>query len=158
MEQINLKIGIYGVHFSCACSLLSLLTVDFLLLLDSDHFLAVIFSVFLGAIIVTFNLRVLGGQSSFFQSVAILGYCIVPLFIALLIVELLNFLEVRNQLITILLVAGAVIWCVFGNYSLISIAAKTFIGVEVPEDRKFVALYPIILFYSFLGVMLVYHG
>lgn len=73
------------------------------------------FSVFIGAVIVTFNLRVLGGSVSFFQSVAILGYCIAPLFIALLIIELLSFLEVRNQLINIIIVSLAVVWCVLGK-------------------------------------------
>lgn len=125
-------------------------------ILDSSHFLAVIFSVFIGAIVVTFNLRVLGATVSFFQSTSILGYCICPLFIALLLVELLKFLQVKNQLISIIIVALAVVWSVFGKYSN-NIAAKTFVSINVPDNKKFVALYPIILFYAFIGVMLIYH-
>jgi low affinity Fe/Cu permease len=66
---------------------------------------------------VSFNLKVLGGETSFFQSVSVLGYCILPLFIALLIVEFLKIFGVKNQLVVILIVAASVIWCVFGKNS-----------------------------------------
>lgn len=64
----------------------------------------------------TFNIRVLGGGISFFQSVAILGYCILPLFIASLLMELFKFLQIRNPIIRLILIIIAVIWSIFGNY------------------------------------------
>ena len=77
--------------------------------------MAILFIVFLGAIVVTFNLRVLGGTVSFFQSVSILGYCIGPLFIALVVIEFLKFLEIKNHLINTIIVIVATLWCVIGK-------------------------------------------
>ena len=77
--------------------------------------MAILFIVFLGAIVVTFNLRVLGGTVSFFQSVSILGYCIGPLFIALVVIEFLKFIEVKNHLINTIIVIVATLWCVLGK-------------------------------------------
>ena len=41
--------------------------------------------VWLGALVVTLNTKLLGGHISFFQSVCVLGYCLLPLSIALIV-------------------------------------------------------------------------
>jgi hypothetical protein len=84
---------------------------------DSNTFLMLIFSVFIGAVIVTFNIKVLGGKISYFQSVSILGYCICPTFIALIILQLLRFLQVNtNTLIRFIFIIVSAIWSILGRY------------------------------------------
>lgn len=74
---------------------------------------------FVGAIIVTFNIKVLGGDISFFQSVAILGYCLFPIFLGIIIVKILRFFQIRINLVSILIIAFSVLWsiiCKMCNY------------------------------------------
>ena len=77
---------IYGIFISSK---------KFIKCLDSSDFLFLFFSVFGGAIIVSFNVKTLGGDISFFQSVAILGYCILPIFMAMLITHILIFVQIK---------------------------------------------------------------
>lgn len=77
------------------------------------------FSVFVGAVCVAFNTRILGGYISFLQCVAVLGYCIFPLFIAVIILAILRFFQVHNRLVRMILVAVTVVWSIFGTYLLI---------------------------------------
>ena len=49
------------------------------------EFAEVFVIVWVGALIVTLNTKLLGGSISFFQSVCVLGYCLLPLSMALLI-------------------------------------------------------------------------
>lgn len=77
--------------------------------------MVLIFSVLLGAIIVTFNIKVLGGKISYFQSVSILGYCICPIFVALIIAALLKFLQFNNQILRLILIVVGAVWSIFGK-------------------------------------------
>ena len=79
---------------------------------DSSEFIFIFFSVFVGAIIVTFNIRVLGGDISFFQSVAILGYCLFPIFMGIFILKVLMFFQVRENLVKIIIMFVAMIWSI----------------------------------------------
>jgi hypothetical protein len=45
--------------------------------------------VWIGAAIVTLNSKLLGGQISFFQSVCVLGYCLTPLAVSLIVCRIL---------------------------------------------------------------------
>ena len=49
------------------------------------EFAEVFVIVWIGALIVTLNIKVLGGTISFFQSVCVLGYCLLPLSISLVV-------------------------------------------------------------------------
>jgi hypothetical protein len=51
----------------------------------------------------------------------------------------------------VLLVYGA--FCVIFN---LNQASRAFVAVNVAEDRKFVAMYPIVVFYIFLAVLLMF--
>ena len=53
--------------------------------------------------VVTFNIRALGGQISFLQSVSTLGYCIFPLFIAGVVLKLLEMMGFKHILVKILI-------------------------------------------------------
>ena len=49
------------------------------------EFAEVFVIVWLGAMIVTLNTKLLGGNISFFQSVCVLGYCLLPLSMSLIL-------------------------------------------------------------------------
>ena len=84
--------------------------------LDSTTFMVLFFAVFIGGVIVTFNIKVLGGKISYFQSVSILGYCISPIFIALIVVQILKFFQIQNSLIRLIAIVAAAIWSILGIY------------------------------------------
>lgn len=79
--------------------------------------MALIFAVFIGAVIVTFNIKILGGKISYFQSVSILGYCICPIFIALIVVQVLKFLQIQNSIVRFILIVVAAIWSILGKFN-----------------------------------------
>lgn len=83
--------------------------------LDTTTFMALIFAVFAGGIIVTFNIKILGGKISYFQSISILGYCICPIFVALIIVQVLKFFQVKLPLLRLILIIVATVWSILGN-------------------------------------------
>ena len=107
-----------------------------------------------GALIVSFNIRILGGNVSFLQSVAILGYCTFPLFLALIIVHFLKLIQVNNSVVKLVIIVVGVLWSVLGIIFLYIKASRAFIAANMPEDRKWVAIYPIFLFYIFIGTLL----
>lgn len=112
MVQISWETGICGDRFSFVSYSVFSLTVKLLAILDSNQFILLFFSVFGGALIVTFNTRVLGGRISFFQSVAILGYCIFPLFIATIVLMLMKFANITSSLAKIIVVVVGCLWCI----------------------------------------------
>lgn len=79
--------------------------------------MALIFAVFIGAVIVTFNIKILGGKISYFQSVSILGYCICPIFIALIVVQVLKFFQIQNSIVRFILIVVAAIWSILGKFN-----------------------------------------
>ena len=105
--------------------------------------------------VVTFNTRVLGGQISFFQSVAILGYCLFPLFMAVLILQIMRFVQFNNKFVRLAIIGVACLWSILCSF-FCYLASRAFVAVNVAEDRKFVALYPICVFYIFMAVLLMY--
>lgn len=127
----------------------------FIIQLDSTTFMVLLFAVFMGGIIVTFNIKILGGKISYFQSVSILGYCICPIFIALIILQVLKFFQINNSLLRLIFIVVATVWAILGKY-VINLAARSFIGVNLPEHKKFVGLYPIIVFYFFIAILMIF--
>lgn len=119
MEQTNSEIGIYGDLSSCVLFLPFLSTVIPIYYSDATQFVLLFFSVFVGAMVVTFNTRVLGGQISYLQSVAILGYCLFPLFIAALVVQVMRFVQFFNRWVRLACILAATFWCILCNFVLI---------------------------------------
>ena len=105
-----------------------------------------------GSAIVTLNTLLLKGNVSFFQSVCVLGYCILPLVIAAvagLIVDFFCF-GLVNFIIRACLVALALLWS--------SKASIGFVSDVVPEDRRALAVYPVCLLYAAVGWTVVLNG
>ncbi len=105
-------------------------------------------TIFLGAIIVTFNWRVLGAKVSFLQNVSMIGYCLFPLFLSLLLLKLLSYFKIKYLLISLIAVGISTAWCIF--------AAQAFSTASVPGEKKCVAMYPVFLFYIFIGSFVIY--
>uniref|UniRef100_A0A336N1C4 Protein YIPF n=1 Tax=Culicoides sonorensis TaxID=179676 RepID=A0A336N1C4_CULSO len=93
------------------------------------EFAEVFVIVWIGAAIVTVNAKLLGGHISFFQSVCVLGYCLSPLAVAL------------------------IVWFGWATY-----ASVIFLGDSLPPGRKPLAVYPIFLFYLVISWLVISHN
>ena len=90
---------------------------------------------------VTLNAALLGGRISFLQSVCVLGYCIAPLSIASIICHLFHTMVV--QLVSVIV---GLIWA--------TRASVGFMAQLCDDDRKALAIYPVLLFYVTIGWMI----
>jgi len=105
--------------------------------LDSESglvFSAVFVIVWVGAGVVTINTKLLGGKSSFFQSVCVLGYCVAPLVVSAIVVF---FWKKIYFVIPVVAVGWA--WSTW--------ASLGFLAEFIKPERKVIAIYPIFLFY-----------
>jgi len=101
-------------------------------------FASVFVIIWCGAAVVTVNALLLGGNISFFQSVCVLGYCIFPLNIASVICLVGGHIAWRSIVVAI---------CFFWSTG----ASLGFMGELVPPNRKALAVYPLFLFYTSIG-------
>jgi hypothetical protein len=106
----------------------------------STVFSTVFFLIAVGAIVVTLNTVLLGGHISFFHSVCVLGYCLLPMTLAGLGVCLLGFLWWPLRAIIVGCGVAWASWCASG-----------FMSAVVDDTKKRLAAYPVFLFYIFLG-------
>ncbi|EPS66349.1 hypothetical protein M569_08429 [Genlisea aurea] len=95
-----------------------------------------------GAVILTLNVLLLGGQIIFFQSLSLLGYCLFPLDMGSLICML-----VDNVLVKVIVVGVTLGWS--------SWAAYPFMSTAVNPRRKALALYPVYLMYVSVGFLVI---
>ena len=99
----------------------------------------IVFSVLsLGALVLTANVILLGGNIGFFQALCLIGYCLFPLDVAALVC-----LAVPVTFVRMIITLAAVIWA--------SYASVPFISASVPPERKVLATYPVMLLYVFLS-------
>ncbi len=103
-------------------------------------FASVFVLVWAGAAVVTLNAQLLGAKLSFFQSVCVLGYCVAPLSVAALLALLW-----RNTIFRAVLTVVGYLWS--------TRASLVFISSIVPEARRGLALYPVLLFYVVIAWM-----
>lgn len=104
----------------------------------STVFAVVFVIVSMGAVVLTANVQLLGGHIIFFQSLCVLGYCLFPLSLAAIASIFLH-----NKVARMVVVAGAVFWA--------ASAALPFIGSSVPDTRRVLAVYPLLLLYTCLA-------
>ncbi|KAK9824705.1 hypothetical protein WJX72_012542 [[Myrmecia] bisecta] len=98
-----------------------------------------------GAVILTVNVVLLGGNIGFFQSMCLLGYCIFPLDVAAIIS-----LAVKTMLVRWIVVGIALAWS--------SWASVPFIGGSVSPARKALAVYPLLLLYTCMAWLALIKG
>ncbi|PKI62358.1 hypothetical protein CRG98_017164 [Punica granatum] len=95
-----------------------------------------------GAVILTLNVLLLGGQIIFFQSLSLLGYCLFPLDVGAVICLLKD-----NVILKVIVVCVTLAWS--------SWAAYPFMSSAVNPRRKALALYPVFLMYVSVGFLII---
>lgn len=115
------------------------------------EFAQVFVIVWLGAAVVTMNTKLLGGTISFFQSVCVLGYCLLPSCFSLILCRLILIAAQSKLLFTIRFIVTCIgfVWATF--------AAMVFLGDSQPNTRKALAVYPIFLFYFVISWLVISH-
>ncbi|KAI1713543.1 yip1 domain-containing protein [Ditylenchus destructor] len=97
---------------------------------------------FFGSCMVTLNIKLLGGKISFFQTLCVIGYCLLPsVFGAITCKIFALFIHQRGTLhILKLVLAGfGFVWSTYASMSFLS-------GTQA-DNRRLLGLYPVILFY-----------
>ena len=120
---------------------------------NAPEFASVFALIALGAIVVTINTKLLSGKISFFQSICVLGYCLLPLVIVALLSDVLLWISgpgsIPSFTFRFFLVVGSCVWSVFASTAFL--AADT-INLE---NRKSLAIYPIFLFYFVISWLII---
>uniref|UniRef100_A0A182PF94 Protein YIPF n=1 Tax=Anopheles epiroticus TaxID=199890 RepID=A0A182PF94_9DIPT len=116
------------------------------------EFAQVFVIVWIGSMIVTLNSKLLGGKISFLQSVCVLGYCLTPCALALIVCRIILLAEQTGLLFCLrFLVASA-------GFGWATYASIIFLGDSQPPERKALAVYPIFLFYFIISWLVVSHS
>jgi len=110
-------------------------------------FAAVFCAVWFGSAVVTINAQLLGGTISFFQSVCVLGYCVFPMTLAAVVVDLFKMLNLGafSTLVELGVLFVAFLWA--------TRASAIFIGQYIVPSRRLLAVFPVLFFYTFLAWM-----
>ena len=121
---------------------------------NAPEFASVFAFIALGAIVVTINTKLLSGKVSFFQSICVLGYCLLPLVIVSLVNDVIIGLFAPSKLsfaIRFLLTHVSLGWSVF--------ACTAFLAADTINltDRKLLAVFPIFLFYFVISWFIILH-
>lgn len=111
------------------------------------QFAEVFVVVWFGSIIITLNSKLLGGTISFFQSLCVLGYCILPLTVAMAVCRLVLLAGTGTVsfVVRLLVVSVCFGWSTF--------ASTAFLADSQPRNRKALVVYPVFLFYFVIGWM-----
>lgn len=107
-------------------------------------FAAVFTGIWIGSSVVTLNAQLLGSTISFFQSLCVLGYCVFPLSLSALVIclfKLIGFLS--YWWLDLLIIAVGFLWA--------TRASSVFMGQYIQRERRFLAVFPVFFFYTFLG-------
>lgn len=98
-----------------------------------------------GAVVLTANVVLLGGNIGFFQSLCLLGYCLFPLDVGALIAALVPITAVKYTSVSI-----GFAWACW--------AAVPFVGGSVPPARRALAVYPLVLLYAAMAWLALVKG
>jgi len=111
-------------------------------------FAAVFCAVWFGSAVVTINAQLLGGTISFFQSVCVLGYCVFPMTMAAVAVDLFKMIPLGafSTLCELAVLGVAFLWS--------TRASSVFIGQYIIPSRRVLAVFPVLFFYTFLAWMI----
>jgi hypothetical protein len=120
---------------------------------NAPEFASVFALIIVGAVLVTLNTKLLSGKISFFQSICVLGYCLLPLVLVSLLNDFIVLISghgsVTSFVIRFLIVVFSCVWSVFASTAFL--AADTINLV----DRKSLAIYPIFLFYFVISWLII---
>ncbi|TDG46573.1 hypothetical protein AWZ03_007011 [Drosophila navojoa] len=119
---------------------------------NGPEFAQVFVIVWIGAAIVTLNSKLLGGNISFFQSVCVLGYCLTPIALSLIICRII-LLSSRTRFLFFLRFVTTTLGFAWATY-----ASFIFLGQSQPPHRKPLAVYPIFLFFFVISWLVLSHN
>jgi len=103
----------------------------------------------LGSIVVTVNIKLLGGTISFFQSACVIGYCLFPLAVSLAFSKaFLMLFDGQSMFVFIVRSITVLISLLWSSYS-----SMQFLGHSTVSKRKALAAYPMFLFYFVIAWM-----
>lgn len=110
----------------------------------SGAFVTIFCFLFFGSIAVALNANFLGVSLGICQACCLLGYCVLPF----LIVSIINSFLPNNWLrfIQAILILGAIVWAALASLGLVGSIAQ--------KEKKFVVLFPMVLFYVGLGLFI----
>ncbi|CAF0777676.1 unnamed protein product [Rotaria sordida] len=106
----------------------------------------------IGSIAVTVNSQLLGGKISFFQSVCVLGYCLLPLLIAAFINNILLYISTSSSIPILHIIRFLIVMAAFGWTMY---ASTRFLGQIQHPNRRMLVLYPIFLFYFLIAWLII---
>ncbi|XP_038603899.1 protein YIPF6 [Tachyglossus aculeatus] len=115
------------------------------------QFAEVFVVIWFGAVVITLNSKLLGGTISFFQSLCVLGYCVLPLTVALLLCRLLALAGPGGTSAAIFIVR---LFLVLAMFAWSTLASTAFLADSQPPNRKALVVYPIFLFYFVISWMI----
>ncbi|KAL3267071.1 hypothetical protein HHI36_011212 [Cryptolaemus montrouzieri] len=115
------------------------------------EFAQVFVIVWIGSLIVTLNSKLLGGNISFLQSVCVLGYCLLPTAIALIVCRVILMAKQTDFLFFLRLVVSMT------GFAWATYASVVFLGDSQKPGRKPLAVYPIFLFYFIISWLVMSH-
>lgn len=106
-------------------------------------FAAVFCAVWVGGIIVTINAQLLGGTISFFQSLCVLGYSIFPMTVSAFVIGTFKIVVNTWFWLDLIITAAGSVWALR--------TSAVFISLYIRPERRALALYPVLFFYTFLA-------
>lgn len=107
---------------------------------DAGTIFSVVFAtVAFGGVALTLNVKFLGGKIIFLQAMSLIGYCIFPLDVSALLCR-----ASTNSVYRFAVVALGVAWSAG--------ASVPFVSAAVVDERKALAVYPMVLLYVTLGL------
>ncbi|KAM4625590.1 protein YIPF6 [Polymixia lowei] len=117
------------------------------------QFAEVFVIIWFGSVIITLNSKLLGGTISFFQSLCVLGYCIMPLTVAMVVCRVVllggsgkEWFQWVSFTVRLVVVTASFGWSTF--------ASTVFLADSQPVNRKALVVYPVFLFYLVIGWMI----
>ena len=122
---------------------------------NAPEFASVFALIAMGATIVTINTKLLSGKVSFFQSICVLGYCLLPLALVSVLNDFIIFVTGISSVwsfgVRFILVFVSFGWSVF--------ASTAFLAADTINltDRKLLAVFPIFLFYFVISWLIILH-
>ena len=103
---------------------------------NESSIFVLIFAIFwIGGFVITFNGRFLGAQIGLCQMISLLGYGMFPITLGGMII---GFCRIRNIIIKLIIVVIGLVWA--------CLASIGFIGGLVEPEKKFLAVFPVIIF------------
>uniref|UniRef100_A0A1A8SAK3 Protein YIPF n=1 Tax=Nothobranchius rachovii TaxID=451742 RepID=A0A1A8SAK3_9TELE len=112
------------------------------------QFAEVFVIIWFGSIIITLNSKLLGGTLSFFQSLCVLGYCIMPLTVAMVVCRIVLYTASGKVSFVVRLVV------VTASFGWSTFASTAFLADSQPSNRRGLVVYPVFLFYFVIGWMI----